>query len=405
VANVDVKNALKAKDDVLCVSCDNNVLTLCHDLYLAKNKFSVHSKVRRALFSTPRTAKSMSLDTTPVVAKISGGDLIHSLCVKVQEEEKKVIYGMVEERKGRGTRIRGVLGGDTGIGSIYSLNHCPGVLGGDTYSEFALTVPKVTKNVFELAVVGFSRKLQKLRKFLGQGVENLVIIGSGPAGYTTTIYATRANLKPIVFEGYQVGGVLGGQLMTTIEVENIPGEADEQLRFCKSWLLNGCTRKRLKVVIFCAAKLHQSLDTKNVESSSVRLEGFSSSLVTGNVPVKNALANNVKTQEPSSPVRPSAPPNNGPQDGILDVMLTIMAEEERKPLNFVNEIVLKKRKNNEDWVNRRKEQLEQRVNKSKSDNFVIKKPKQFIREYRDKEADLMNMKHRGKRPVKGSGGE
>ncbi|GJY84836.1 retrovirus-related pol polyprotein from transposon TNT 1-94 [Tanacetum coccineum] len=69
VANVDVKNALKAKDDVLCVSCDNNVLTQCHDLYLAEYKLSVHSKVRRALFSTPRTAKSMSLDTTPVVAK------------------------------------------------------------------------------------------------------------------------------------------------------------------------------------------------------------------------------------------------------------------------------------------------------------------------------------------------
>ena len=54
-------------------------------------------------------------------------------------------------------------------------------------------------------------------------VENLVIIGSGPAGYTSAIYAARANLNPLVFEGYQVGGVRGGQLMTTTG-ENSPTE-------------------------------------------------------------------------------------------------------------------------------------------------------------------------------------
>ncbi|RFU41114.1 thioredoxin-disulfide reductase [Actinomadura logoneensis] len=67
------------------------------------------------------------------------------------------------------------------------------------------------------------KAIEKGTETVSDDVRNVIIIGSGPAGYTAAVYAARGDLKPLVFEGSVTAG---GALMNTTDVENYPGFAD-----------------------------------------------------------------------------------------------------------------------------------------------------------------------------------
>lgn len=109
-------------------------------------------------------------------------------------------------------------------------------------------------------------------------LQNIVIIGSGPAGYTAAIYAARANLSPLLITGFQKGGIPGGQLMTTTHVENYPGFPDgilgpELMDRCKAQALRWGTQL-LEVDAMRMDLSQQPFTITTTESETIRTQAL-----------------------------------------------------------------------------------------------------------------------------------
>lgn len=123
---------------------------------------------------------------------------------------------------------------------------------------------------------------------MSQAINDVIIIGSGPAGYTAAIYAARAQLKPVVFEGAVTAG---GALMNTTEVENFPGFEDgimgpalmenmraQAVRFGANLITDDVTvanlTQEIKTVIDGEGKEHQAHSVILATGSSYRELGL-----------------------------------------------------------------------------------------------------------------------------------
>lgn len=130
-------------------------------------------------------------------------------------------------------------------------------------------------------------------------VENVIIIGSGPAGLTAAIYAARANLNPLVVEGYTAGG----QLMWTTEVENFPGFPEGRMgpdlmmdfrkqaeKFGTRFITEDVTKVDLKQRPFCI-----EVDDKNFKARSVIVSTGATAKLLGLESEKRLMGHGVST--------------------------------------------------------------------------------------------------------------